>query len=154
MLSLEAAQGNDAFTESVILIEIFTDSNYACQMLDNSATLLKWGSFRSKKEFINDQYTPKSNEDILFPLARLYSCLRNQTIFSAVAKKGGARFAKEIRIRFRHQSELGLPLNDNVLSTIGDRACKAAEMQYIKMHEMGLKDLIWRNRASQDLFFF
>jgi hypothetical protein len=27
-------------------------------------------------------------------------------------------------------------------------------MQYIKMHEMGLKDLIWRNRASQDLFFF
>lgn len=153
ILSLEAVQDNDAFRDSVVLIHIFTDSNTAWKILSNSTTLLKWGSSQNENHIVVAKYGRSPNADILFPLSRIYRSLTSQTIFSSFERRNGVRFARDIRIRFRHQSEVGLEFRDSL--SLEDWAYEAAQMQYSVMQGLGWNDRIWRKSSARpDLSFY
>ncbi|KAG7349379.1 mitochondrial transcription termination factor (mTERF) family protein [Nitzschia inconspicua] len=153
LLSLEATK-NAYFVDSVVTIDIFTDSTFAWNAIKNSSSLLKWGGLRNKVEFENSPGAPRRYKDILYPLARIYSTLRNQAIFTSFTKKEGRRFAKEICIRFRHTSELGWTGEDPVVRSIGAYAQEAAEKQYAQLSELSRNEIVWKDNARYDVFYF
>ena len=55
-------------------IHIITDSNYAFDLVQNTSSLLEWGSKPVKKDFLYTGDTPEwvANTDILWPLSRTY----------------------------------------------------------------------------------
>jgi hypothetical protein len=154
LLSLHANE-NTSFTNSTVTIDIFTDSTYALETLSNSSALLQWGNFANRNDFEESLATLKvHNKDILYPLARIYSTLRKQAIFHKFAKKHGKRFAKEICIRFRHISELAWNLEDPIVSSMGDYAKEAAMMEYKRKLQLTRNELLWRENARFDVFYF
>jgi hypothetical protein len=153
LLSLEATKNID-FSNGSVTIDVFTDSIYAWELLSNSTALLQWGYYRTRIEFDNSPDTPNTNTDILFPLARIYSALRKQAIFFSFTKERGKRFAKDICIRFRHRSELLWSIDDRQVECLKDYAQAAAELQHAENQNLSRKELMWRNRARQDLYYF
>ena len=57
----------DELRESTIHLDIFTDSNYAFNLLQNSTNVLRWGSYKEFATFRYDGDMPelKANVDIL-----------------------------------------------------------------------------------------
>ena len=104
LLQLEASCPD--LPNNVIDIDIFTDSNYAWDLLKNNTSLLRWGSHTRQDEIIYDGEMDDwmSNTDILYPLSRTFYRVVNQEILPVEDKS----YAKEINIRFRHESEIGL----------------------------------------------
>ena len=153
LLSLEATKNID-LSNGNITIDVFTDSIYAWELLSNSSALLQWWYYGKRDEFDNSPDTPNTNTDIFFPLARIYSALRKQAIFFSFTKENGKRFAKDICIRFRHRSELLWSIDDHNVEYLKDYAQAAAELQHAENKNLSRKELVWRNRARQDIFYF
>eukprot|EP00980_Cylindrotheca_fusiformis_P002077 scaffold463_cov92-Cylindrotheca_fusiformis.AAC.6 len=122
------------FKESSIHIDIFTDSNYAWELLNNSTNLLRWGSYERKDDFMYDGDAPEwtANVDILYPLSRTYYRLAKQDLISAKRDIGrvSTPIAKQVRVQFRHQAEVGWFQEDSMLQTLGSHAERAASWQY------------------------
>lgn len=160
LFSLEAANRDTAFCNSKLVVDVYTDSVYAWQSLHNENTLLQWGSCRTKDEFMksrDEDGTKKriSDADILYPLARIYSSLRRQTIFSTYTKQTGHRFASSIQIRFRHQSEWNWAVSkDPIVPLLGNYADQAAKRQFEDNQALSRNERMWRDSARQDLFYF
>jgi hypothetical protein len=127
------------FKESTMHIDIFTDSNYAWELLNNSTDLLRWGAYQRKDDFLFDGDTPewKANIDILYPLSRTYYRLVEQDFLPE--KGNSTKFpkpvAEEIKVHFRHKSEVGWSQEDSTLHTIDSYAEKAAAWQYERANE-------------------
>ena len=113
-------------------IDIFTDSNYAWEMVRNSTTLEHWGSYNRSDDFVYDGNVPKwmANVDILYPLARTYYRLIHQDPLPTKASgKVPESLAKDIRVNFHHTSKVWTWKND-IYPTIGLNAARAARWQY------------------------
>jgi hypothetical protein len=93
---------------SCIDIDIFTDSNYAWTLLNNNTSLLRWGSYARKDDFVYDGEMEKwkANTDILYPLSRTFYRVVNQDLLPTLDSPKS--YAKELTVRFRHQSEIDL----------------------------------------------
>jgi hypothetical protein len=74
VLQLESSSCPELPT-ATIEVNIFTDSNFVWNLLQNSTSLLCWGSYSRKYDFVYDGEAPawKANPDILYPLSRTYS---------------------------------------------------------------------------------
>jgi hypothetical protein len=133
LLSLEAESCTD-LPDSTVEIDIFTDSNYVWDLLHNSTSLLRWGSYSRRDEFVYDGELPewKANLDTLYPLSRTYYRLVNQLL---AGEHGSKSLAKELRIRFRHGSEVAWSWNDPKTKSIGALAKVAASWQYEREHK-------------------
>lgn len=120
--------------ESSIHIDIFTDSNYAWDLLNNSTDLLRWGAYAEKDAYVYDGDAPewKANVDILYPLSRTYYRLVKQDFLPVKGSKTKLPkpVAKEVVVRFRHKSEVGWSQEDSMLHILDTYARKAAAWQY------------------------
>jgi hypothetical protein len=116
---------------STIEVDIFTDSNYAWDLLHNTTSLLRWGSYSRKHDFVYDGKGPKwkANPDILYPLSRTYYGLVNQVLVQGDGNSSKS-LAKDLQIRFRHQSEVEWTWDDPTLQSIDVLAERAAHWQY------------------------
>jgi hypothetical protein len=143
--SLESASCSD-LRNSTVEVDIFTDSNYVWALPHNTTSLLRWGSYSRKEDFVYDGRIAefKANPDIFYPLSRTYYRLVNQVFASSGDEAIGSQRpfgAKEVRIRFRHKSELAYSGGEDSCPSrsMDVQAARAAAWQY----ERGLKSLLW-----------
>ena len=135
LLSLESSCPK--LQKSTVEIDIFTESSYAWNILQNSTSLLRWGSSVRKDDFVYDGDAPKwkVNPDILYPLSRTYFRVVKQDL---VPRDGRipASLAQALHIRYRHQSEVEWTWDDSTWKTIGGLAETAASWQYERSQKL------------------
>jgi hypothetical protein len=136
LLSLESASCSD-LRNSTVEVDIFTDSNYVWDLLHNATSLLRWGSYSRKDDFVYDGRIAefKANPDILYPLSRTYFRSVNQVFASSGDGAIGSQrssVTKELHIRFRHKSELAYSGGEESCPSrsMDVQAARAAEWQY------------------------
>lgn len=138
--------------ESKIHVDVFTDSNYAWEIVKNNDDLKRWGMSPTRDGFVYDGSLPKHrvNTDILYPLSRTYFRLVEQDFLPITANPTSNRraptttasspatipkpsepIAKEISARFRHTSEVaGWYNGDSRVHDMMEYSEKAAMWQY------------------------
>jgi len=154
--SMSSLNGHD-ITRNVV-IKIFTDSQYALDLLKDSRQLDRWASQKSMSEFStaykthaivgNNEASPPLhfiNSDILFPLCQTYKRLKDEMQLKNNCKKSSDVNEQEygkISVEFRHVGEKDSPfLSNNCyrthLSTATRVASEAAAWQYNRAKHAG-----------------
>ncbi|CAJ1963510.1 unnamed protein product [Cylindrotheca closterium] len=156
-LAIEVLQANqvegskDELKEFKIHVDVFTDSNYAWEIVKNSDDLKRWGEAPTRGGFEYDGSVPKHrvNTDILYPLSRTYFRMVEQDFLPAIATQRNIRrvgaaaatavtpakeaepLAKEITVQFRHTSEVAAWCKEGSrVHKLAEYSEKAAMWQY------------------------
>lgn len=136
LLSLESKCPD--LQNTIVEVEIFTDSNFAWDLLQNSTSLLSWGAYSRIDDFVYDGEIPENRAylDILYPLARTYYRLSKQDLLPRNGEVEPKLLAKGIQIQYRHKSGAGWSWDDPDKESIGRYAEAAANWQYNRMQKL------------------
>jgi len=114
-------------------IVICSDSSYACNLLRDPKSVLRWGSAPTVEDFKFDGYCPQNlaNPDLLYPLAKTMRRIVN----SDVADKRGKKLClgNNINIVFRHSADILFDqITGGYINNLNTRAKETARWQFDK----------------------
>jgi hypothetical protein len=133
LLMLERLKSSE-MKGTTVNIDIFTDSTYAWSLLQNTTSVLRWGSNARKEDFVFDGTSLVANVDILYPLSRVYYRLVQQDFVPTKDGRSVPSLARQLNVTFHHKSEAGVRLEARLLNdkakAITAYATRAAQWQY------------------------